>query len=145
DDHLTVDGQSKEHVKGDKTVISDNKIHIKQGTGQLVDTGNEIHQKSGAKLVIEAGSQITLKAGGCFVTVDTSGVHISGPVVDLNAGGAAGSGSGYGGAAPTLPGQLPPKPENPLPMLTPAQIATMKSAAPFCEECEKCKDGECEI
>ncbi|CZF86819.1 Phage-related baseplate assembly protein [Grimontia marina] len=135
DDHLTVDGQSKEHVKGDKTVISDNKIHIKQGTGQLVDAGNEIHQKSGAKLVIEAGSQITLKAGGCFVTVDTSGVHISGPVIDLNA----------GGAAPTLPGQLPPKPENPLPMLTPAQIATMKSAAPFCEECEKCKDGQCEI
>ncbi|WP_016960031.1 type VI secretion system Vgr family protein, partial [Enterovibrio norvegicus] len=145
DDHLTVDGQSKEHVKGDKTVISDNNIHIKQGTSQLVEAGYEIHQKSGAKLVIEAGSQITLKAGGCFVTVDGSGVHISGPVVDLNAGGGAGGGSGFGGIAPTLPGQLAPKPANPLPMLTPAQIATMKSAAPFCEECEKCKDGQCAI
>nr|PMH60730.1 type IV secretion protein Rhs [Enterovibrio norvegicus] len=145
DDHLTVDGQSKEHVKGDKTVTTDSSLHIKQATSQLVDAGSEVHQKSGAKLVIEAGSQITLKAGGCFVTVDTAGVHISGPVIDLNAGGGSGSGSGFGGIAPTLPSQIPPKPADPLPMLSPAQIATMKSAAPFCEECEACKDGQCAV
>ncbi|MEI8632368.1 hypothetical protein P4S72_10860 [Vibrio sp. PP-XX7] len=61
---------------------------------------------------------------------------MSGPGINLNAGGSPGSATPYGGLAALLPGELAPKPENPAPILTPAQIATMKSAAPFCEECE---------
>ncbi|MEZ8146333.1 type VI secretion system Vgr family protein, partial [Enterovibrio norvegicus] len=150
DDHLTVDGQSKEHVKGDKTLTTDSSIHIKQATSQLVDAGSEVHQKSGAKLVIEAGSQITLKAGGCFVTVDTAGVHISGPVIDLNAGGGAGSGSGFGGAMPMLPGGVT-APTAPAEILLAPQAATMTSLLPLIAEkdipmmeiCQRRGNGEC--
>ncbi|PMN87961.1 type VI secretion system Vgr family protein, partial [Enterovibrio norvegicus] len=150
DDHLTVDGQSKEHIKGDKTITTDSSIHIKQATSQLVDAGSEVHQKSGAKLVIEAGSQITLKAGGCFVTVDTAGVHISGPVIDLNAGGGAGSGSGFGGIAPALPGGVT-APKAPAELMLAPQTATMNSLLPLIAEkdipmmeiCQRRANGEC--
>ena len=60
-------------------------------------------QKVGDKLVLEAGSEITLKGGGSFVKVDPSGIKLVGPAIKLNAGGSAGSGSGWAGQAPVVP------------------------------------------
>ncbi|MCG6283626.1 peptidoglycan-binding domain-containing protein, partial [Vibrio diabolicus] len=54
------------------------------------------------KIVVEAGAEVTLKAGGSFVKVDAGGVHLSGSAINLNAGGSAGSGSGYGGKSALL-------------------------------------------
>ncbi|AZE32923.1 type VI secretion system tip protein VgrG [Pseudomonas chlororaphis] len=88
DDHLTV-GENQ---------------HIKLGTAQLTKAGQEIHLKAGAKMVIEAGSELTVKAGGSFIKLDAGGVTVVGPVVKINAGGSAGSGTGIGIKPPGLPG-----------------------------------------
>ncbi|MGA3825703.1 type VI secretion system tip protein VgrG [Pseudomonas chlororaphis] len=88
DDHLTV-GENQ---------------HIKLGTAQLTKAGQEIHLKAGAKMVIEAGSELTVKAGGSFIKLDAGGVTVVGPVVKINAGGSAGSGTGIGILMPGLPG-----------------------------------------
>ena len=54
-------------------------------------------------VVIEAGMEITLKVGGSFVTIGPSGVTIKGPMVMINSGGAAGSGTAPSPVAPTAP------------------------------------------
>ncbi|MCU1749390.1 type VI secretion system tip protein VgrG [Pseudomonas sp. 6D_7.1_Bac1] len=88
DDHLTI-GQNQ---------------HIKLGTAQLTSVGREIHLKAGDKMVIEAGSELTIKGGGSFIKLDAGGVTVVGPVVKVNAGGSAGSGTGIGIKPPVLPG-----------------------------------------
>ncbi|MFA9396095.1 MAG: type VI secretion system tip protein TssI/VgrG [Halodesulfovibrio sp.] len=105
-DHQTVEGESRHYIKGDQTVITDSSLHMKQGKAMLVGAGNEIHLKAGLKIVIEAGSEITLKAGGSFVKIDGSGVTVVGAAINLNSGGSAGSGSGYGGKLAVLPGMV---------------------------------------
>ncbi|MEH6560492.1 MAG: type VI secretion system tip protein VgrG, partial [Marinobacter sp.] len=96
--------------------------------------------KAGQKVVIEAGAEITLKAGGSFVKIDPSGVSMSGVTIKLNAGGAAGKGSGQKVGVPEMPGlvekagivssapeQLPESPQRPI--AKPDQIRALKNAA----------------
>ncbi|MFC5708002.1 type VI secretion system Vgr family protein [Aeromonas eucrenophila] len=143
-DHLTVGGEKRDHIKGDLSLTVDASLHQKLGQNWLTQAGQEVHVKAGAKVVLEAGSEITVKVGGCFVKVDGGGVTLVGPTIKMNSGGSPGSGSGWAGKSPINPQgvTVPPAPKVPL---SPAQLATMKSAAPFCEECEKCKEGACEI
>ncbi|NRD71851.1 type VI secretion system tip protein VgrG [Shewanella sp. VB17] len=160
--HMTVEGESRTLVKGDASLQTDASLQQKVAKASILDAGVEVHIKVGQKVVIESGSEITLKAGGSFVKIDPAGVHLSGPAINLNAGGGAGSGSGYAGQLPIAPigveeavlavsedivlqAALLVTQEATPSMLTPAQIATLKSPAPFCEECEKCKDGQCAI
>jgi type VI secretion system secreted protein VgrG len=143
-DHLTVDGEQRHKISGDKSENIGGSLQQKVGSLTAVQAGSGIHLKSGAKIVVEAGAEVTLKAGGSFVNIGPAGVYLVGPAINLNAGGSASSASAFSGAAATLPG-LVEKLANPAPILTVAQIATLKSAAPFCEECEKCKDGACAI
>ncbi|PSW23955.1 type VI secretion system tip protein VgrG, partial [Photobacterium phosphoreum] len=136
-DHLTVDGESRQHVKGDQTLMIDGTLHLKQGKAILVDAGNEIHIKAGNKVVIEAGAEITLKAGGSFIKIDASGVSFVGAAVNLNSGGSAGSGSGYAGILPLLPGAV--ETAVALAAITlinwPQQLEAMKGKVPVCEVC----------
>lgn len=144
-EHLTVDGESRHHTKGDMTLIVDGSLHLKQGKAWISDSGKEIHIKAGSKVILEAGTEITVKAGGSLVKIDPSGVKMHGGVIRCNSGGSAGNGSGYQGQAPTLPDKLAPPPKVKDAELTPLQIATLKAAAPFCQECEACKNGECSL
>ena len=144
-DHLTVDGESRQHVKGDSTLTVDGSLHMKQGKALLLDAGNEVHLKAGNKIILDAGKELTLNVNGNFIKLDASGVSLVGTALNLNTGGSASSGSGYGGILPIMPSGLQPAPSLVPALLTAAQTATLKAAAPFCEECEKCKDGECEI
>ncbi|TKF09865.1 type VI secretion system Vgr family protein, partial [Enterovibrio norvegicus] len=148
DDHLTVDGQSKEHIKGDKTIVTDSSLHIKAGDSFLNEAGSEIHLKSGHKSVLEAYTEVTLKVGGNFVKIDPAGVHIVGSVININSGGSAGSGSGFGGAMPMLPGgvEVVPPP-NPLALqLSPATMETLAIAnVPAIKLCQKQTDGSCPL
>ncbi|MFQ2772336.1 type VI secretion system tip protein TssI/VgrG [Aeromonas caviae] len=102
-DHLTVEGEKRDQIKADYSLTVDASLHQKLGQSLLVEAGQEVHIKVGDKLVLEAGSEITLKGGGSFVKVDPSGVKLVGPAIKLNAGGSAGSGSGWGGKAPVVP------------------------------------------
>ncbi|MGF1831960.1 type VI secretion system tip protein VgrG, partial [Photobacterium angustum] len=146
-DHLTVDGESRTHVKADQTVAVDGSLHMKQGQSLLVDTGNEVHLKGGTKVVIEAGAELTLKAGGSFIKIDASGVSLSGAAVNINAGGSAGSGTGYGGIAPMLPGAV--EPAQTISVVTPALRAKLLTAhaanVALTEMCQKQQDGSCPL
>ncbi|RJX66542.1 type VI secretion system tip protein VgrG [Vibrio sinensis] len=102
-DHLTVLGESRSKITQDQSVVVDGSIHQKVGDLHAVDAGSEVHLKSGGKIVIEAGAEITLKAGGSFVKIDASGVSLVGPAINLNSGGSASSGSGFGGRVAALP------------------------------------------
>ncbi|OSP51000.1 type IV secretion protein Rhs [Aeromonas hydrophila] len=102
-DHLTVEGEKRDQIKADYSLTVDASLHQKLGQSLLVEAGQEVHIKVGDKLVLEAGSEITLKGGGSFVKVDPSGIKLVGPAIKLNAGGSAGSGSGWGGKAPVVP------------------------------------------
>ncbi|SHF79155.1 type VI secretion system Vgr family protein [Vibrio gazogenes] len=144
-DHLTVDGEQRIKITQDQSHDIGGDLQQQIGSLTAVETGSAITLKSGAKIVAEAGSGLTLSAGGSFISIDSGSVNMSGAAINLNAGGSAGSAVAYGGKAALLPEEITTKPDNPAPILTPAQIATMKSAAPFCEECEKCKDGVCAI
>ncbi|MBK1694018.1 type VI secretion protein ImpA [Chromatium weissei] len=116
--HLTVASDQLEKVGGDKhlTVTADYNQKVssaslkaamnilqKAGMKYAADAGQEIHLKGGMNVVIEAGLMVTLKASGSFVTVGPTGVTISGPMVLINSGGAAGAGSGCSPASPTAP------------------------------------------
>jgi type VI secretion system secreted protein VgrG len=185
--HLTVSGDQVNDVKGSKhiSVSSDFNqkagqkisidagmdIHEKAGMNYAVDSGMEIHLKGGMNVVVEAGLQVTLKAGGSFITLGPAGVAISGSLVMINSGGAAGSGGGSSPVAPAA-AETPDEPEEPKaadtaeagaveetqaaaitkPKTKPAKPTTYSPAAqvrkqaaqdgtPFCEQCEKAKQG----
>jgi type VI secretion system secreted protein VgrG len=104
----TIDGNDNLHVKGDTKQKTDGSLSLTLGqsyeekTGQkhAVDAGTEIHLKAGMKVVIEAGMQLSLVGPGGFIDIGPAGVSISGTMVPINSGGAAGSGSG---ASPQTP------------------------------------------
>jgi type VI secretion system secreted protein VgrG len=92
DHHLTVGGKQAIDVGGS--------VSIKAGSGLIAQvTGNTTLSSTGAlymkgmNVVIEASAGLTIKAGGSFVTVNAGGVQISGPMVMINSGGSALSGS----------------------------------------------------
>ncbi|SDZ03023.1 type VI secretion system tip protein VgrG [Pseudomonas sp. NFIX28] len=104
EEHRITHADRKIETKADDHLTVGENQHIKLGTAQLTKAGQEIHLKAGAKMVIEAGSELTIKAGGSFIKLDAGGVTVVGPVVKINAGGSAGSGTGIGILMPGLPG-----------------------------------------
>ncbi len=105
-DHLSVNGEQRQRIGQTQSLTISGDLYIKSGSVYVNDAGTEIHIKAGQKVVIEAGTEISVKAGGSFVKVDPSGVSLGGAGVNLNSGGSAGSGSGYGGQKPMKPSEL---------------------------------------
>ncbi|RJX68712.1 type VI secretion system tip protein VgrG [Vibrio sinensis] len=101
--HVVVSGESRTQITKDHSIVVDGSTHQKTGGVYALESGNEVHIKSGAKVVIEAGAELTLKVGGSFVKVDAAGVHLVGAAINLNSGGAPGSGSGFAGLMASLP------------------------------------------
>lgn len=117
--HMTVDSDHLEKVKGDKhqQVVGDHNKKVdgseslkigqnleqKVGQNHALDAGMEIHCKAGVNYVMECGTSLTLKVGGNFININPSGVYISGTIVYINSGGAAGSGSGCSPTSPQDP------------------------------------------
>ncbi len=87
-------------------------IHQKAAMNIGVEGGMAIHIQGGMTVVIEAGVQLSLKASGSFVDIGPAGVSISGPMVMINSGGAAGSGGGCSPTSPTSP-ETPDAPQEP--------------------------------
>ncbi|EGU31328.1 type VI secretion system Vgr family protein [Vibrio scophthalmi] len=111
--HFTVEGESRTKISKDKTDIVDGSAHHKVANKHALSAGSEVHIKAGAKVVLDAGTEITLKAGGSFVKVDPAGVHIVGAAINLNSGGSASRGSGFGGQMAVLPNQIDAAPADP--------------------------------
>jgi type VI secretion system secreted protein VgrG len=148
DKHLHVKGDQNEKVDGTVSLKAGQNIQIKVGQNHAIDAGTEIYLKAGTNLVLESGTSLTLKVGGNFINLNPSGVAISGTMVMINSGGAAGSGSGCSPTTPkeaqeadtAIPGQNAPPPPAPTPP-TPASYSNQaivlkqaaESGAPFCD------------
>jgi len=149
DKHSTVKGNFNEKVGGTLSIMAGD-LQAKLDMKVAIDAGQEIHLKAGVNIVLEAG-QITLKAGGSFIVVGPAGVDIVGPLVKINSGGAAGSGSGAspdaakppkkihptepGATDETLPPPSPPKPKTYGPSATLLKWAA-KHGTPFVHICQ---------
>jgi type VI secretion system secreted protein VgrG len=147
DKHLTVQGDQNEKVSGTVSLNAGMEWQGKVGTNYALEAGTEIHLKAGMNFVIESGTTLTLKVGGNFISLNPGGVSISGTMVMINSGGAAGSGAGATPESPkrpkeadtATPGEMkdskPPKPPKPA-KYSPAAVVLQQaaqSAAPFCE------------
>ncbi|MEB0207478.1 type VI secretion system tip protein VgrG [Pseudomonas sp. CCC3.1] len=160
DSHLQIDGLREETITGNsvsvlkgedqRTVSGDRKVqinandfrqvavssHTAVGVAMAVEAGMEVTVKAGAHVVLSAGACISLMAGGQHLLVSAAGIYVSSPIL-------------LGGVP--IPGMqaLPAVTSDVAPLtaavLTPTQINSLKRNAPFCEECEKCKGGVCDI
>ncbi|MCG6210793.1 type VI secretion system tip protein VgrG, partial [Vibrio furnissii] len=151
--HLTVSGESRTKIALDQSIDIGGSLHQKVADKTIFDSGNEVHLKAGNKLVLDAGSELTIKAAGSFIKVDGGGVHVVGSAINLNSGGSAGSGSGYGGQVAELPSgveaQAVPEAlqqaniqstqESMSPLLKSRQVEALKGKDPVCEVCEEAK------
>jgi type VI secretion system secreted protein VgrG len=92
---LTVGNDADIHINGglfqkiekvlNHTVVGDAVFDYEGNLSVLVKTKSETNAK---EIVLEALEKISLKVGGSFITIDLSGVTISGPQVKINSGGA---------------------------------------------------------
>jgi type VI secretion system secreted protein VgrG len=99
---LTIDGAQRVKV-GASASLSAGIDVVHEARANYSIQGEIVHLKGGASVVIEAAAMLTLKCGVSFVTITPAGVQISGPLVGLNSGGAAGSAPGGSAQAPSAP------------------------------------------
>ena len=104
--------------------VSDN-LHVRGD--RHISVGNQSLKASG-QVVIEGGTNVTLQAGGHWINIGPAGIFSSVPI-EL-------------GGAP-MPAMSAPSSQRQLAALSVAQILSLKSDAPFCEECARCKEGVC--
>ncbi|MHC5060814.1 MAG: type VI secretion system Vgr family protein [Planctomycetota bacterium] len=150
DKHLSVMGNQNEKIDGTISVKAGMDKQEKAGMNYALEAGTNIHIKGGMNVVIEGGMQLSLKAGGSFVDIGPAGVSISGAMVNINSGGAAGSGAGCSPEAPKAPKEADTAEpggteEPPIAEDYSAQAMTLQwcaiDGAPFCEQCEKEKNA----
>lgn len=97
--NVTVGADQNTDVGGNWSLNAATNGDAKFGANLGVEAGANVHIKAGANLVIEAGAMITLKAGGSSIVIGPT-VSITGSMVMINSGGAAGAGQG---AKPSKP------------------------------------------
>ncbi len=142
DEHRTTRADRKTDIRADDHLNIGQNRHVRLGNSYLLQADEEIHLKSGARVVIEAGNELTLKVGGSFIKIDGNGITLS-PEPDTDGKVAPGVGTQVSALLPGLfQAVARPLPTAPLSM---AQLATLLRGAAFCEECEKCKAGVCEL
>jgi type VI secretion system secreted protein VgrG len=148
DRHQHVKGDQNEKVDGTISITAGQDVQEKVSQKYALDAGMEIHLKAGMNLVVEAGTTLTLKVGGNFININSGGVFISGTMVMINSGGAAGTGAGSSPQSPKDPkeadkaeagekSQPPPAAQPPAAVtFSPAALALKQAAqtgTPFCD------------
>ncbi|KRP59685.1 type VI secretion system tip protein TssI/VgrG [Pseudomonas trivialis] len=138
---VTVGGESHHELQGDEQRITHgNRLtelkqddHLVVGGSQKVQAGGSIRIGAGQSVVIDAGATVTIQAGGQSITLSAAGIFSSVPI------------QVGGGPAPAAAPLLPGVTDKLLAPLSQVQVASLKRSAPFCEECERCKNGQCDI
>lgn len=136
DEQRITHGQRQTEVRQDDhlSVLGDRQVRV---NSQATSASAQIHISAGQQVVIDGGASATIQAGGQWINIGPGGIFSSVPIV------VGGSLMAATSAAPVVPG-LPEKlAAAPAAILTAAQIMSLKGDAPFCEECERCKDGVC--
>lgn len=103
DHHLKIKGKEAIAVDGSHSFTVTGDVNEKFSKNHNEEAGMSIHVKAGMTLILEAGMQISLKVGGNFIDIGPAGVAITGTMVMINSGGAAGSGPGSNPVPPTEP------------------------------------------
>jgi type VI secretion system secreted protein VgrG len=96
-------GNLTEKVGGNYSLKIGSNQADKIGTNYSMDAGMEVYIKAGMSIVIESGLELTLKGAGGFINIGPAGIAISGTMVMINSGGAAGSGSAGSVTDPKAP------------------------------------------
>ncbi len=92
DNYLTISGKQAISISGSHSFAVGGDV-IEQCSGsQSTQVTGSCYIK-GMNVVIEAMTGLTIKVGGSFVTINPAGVQIQGPIVLINSGGAALSGT----------------------------------------------------
>jgi type VI secretion system secreted protein VgrG len=103
DASLNVTGNQNVQVGQTMSLQVGQNLQEKSGQNYAHEAGMEIHLKAGMNVVIEAGLELTIMASGNFINIGPAGVAISGTLVLINSGGAAGSGSPSSPTSPKAP------------------------------------------
>jgi len=119
DMHVQVGQNEYLQVTGDR--------HIRVGS-QTVTASGQFQLNAVSQVVIDGGTNATIQAGGHWINIGPAGIFSS---VPIEVGGAPMSAPGVSSVA--VQGVA----------LSMAQRLSMQSASPFCEECERCKEGVC--
>ena len=115
------------HVSGDRYI---------RVTSQALNASQQFHVSAGQQVVIDGGASATIQAGGQWINIGPGGIFSS---VPIEVGGAPMAAMTVTSAVGTLEKTL----ASPIALLSAAQILNLKNNAPFCEQCERCKDGYC--
>jgi type VI secretion system secreted protein VgrG len=142
---VTVGGESHHELQGEEQRITHgNRLtqlkqddHLMIGGSQQMQAGRTIQIGAGQSVVIDAGASVTIQAGGQSITLSAAGIFSS---VPIQPGGApvAVSAPLMAGLAEAVLTAVPAP-------LSRVQVASLKRNAPFCEECERCKNGQCAV
>jgi type VI secretion system secreted protein VgrG len=101
---LNIGGNLTEAVGGNHALNVSSSQSIQVGSAYSLNCNGTVYINAASSVVIQGGLEVSLVASGNFVTVGPSGVSISGTMVLINSGGAAGSGSAGSVPSPQSPG-----------------------------------------
>ncbi|MGP8268446.1 MAG: type VI secretion system Vgr family protein [Terracidiphilus sp.] len=90
---LNIGSDLTEAVGGNHSLNVSSSQSTQVGSAYSMVANNTVYINGGMSVVIEAGMELSLIASGNFITIGPAGVAISGTMVLINSGGAAGSGS----------------------------------------------------
>jgi type VI secretion system secreted protein VgrG len=90
---LNIGSDLTEAVGGSHSLNVSSNQSVQVGSAYSLDANQTVYINGGMSVVIQAGMELSLIASGNFITIGPSGVAISGTMVLINSGGAAGSGS----------------------------------------------------
>lgn len=116
---VVIEANDNLHVFGDR--------HLRVNSQTLKASG-QFHVSAGQQVVIDGGASATIQAGGHWINIGPDGIFSS---TSIEVGGEP---------IPTLGVATIQRTLVPLGV---AQVLSLKSDAPFCEECERCKGGVC--
>jgi len=103
DSNSNITGNLNQKIGENLSIQVGQNLYEKSGMNYAHQAGTMIHLKGGMQVVIEAGTMLTLMVGGNSVVINSAGVSITGTMVMINSGGAAGSGCGSSPTSPTSP------------------------------------------
>lgn len=136
DEQRITHGQRQAEVKLDDHLVVMGDRHIRVSS-QALNASQQFHVRAGQQVVIDGGASATIQAGGQWINIGPGGIFSSVPI------------QVGGGLVPSMTA-VPVSPDTPLKLvavpaalLSAAQIMSLQSDAPFCEECERCKEGVC--
>ncbi len=135
--HHELQGEEQRITHGNRLTELKQDDHLVVGGSQQMRAGRTIQIGAGQSVVIDAGASVTIQAGGQSITLSSGGIFSS---VPIQLGGAPAA-----AAAPLLPGLKETLLAVIAAPLSRVQIASLKRSAPFCEECERCKNGQCDL